>query len=138
MLLTKIFEEVVDPTFHSVIRGLYTKGFGTTPPVEILANIQRIYRKPSYQELDAALLCLNNPMNQLQLVEVIIRLIEEVHLFLLANSDKERTLTDPNLISCTLIKIKKYRGMYAKGIEKRQKRPPQDQRKWAELLAYMV
>ena len=63
MVLTKIFEEVIDPAFHSGSRRLSTKGFGTTPPVNILANLQHLYGKPSYQELDAALLCLNKPMN---------------------------------------------------------------------------
>ena len=31
MLLTNIFEEVVDPAFHSGSRGLATKGFSITP-----------------------------------------------------------------------------------------------------------
>ena len=39
MVLTKMFENVVDPVFHSSSRGLATKGFITTPPVDILANI---------------------------------------------------------------------------------------------------
>ena len=60
------FEEVVDPTFHSGRRGLSTNGFVTTPPVDILYNLQRLYGKPIYQELDAALLRLNEPMNRMQ------------------------------------------------------------------------
>ena len=67
-----------------------------------------------------------------------LRLIEEVQIFLLSNPDKDRALTEPNVISYTLIKLTKNRGMYTKGIEKWQKRPPQNRRKWAELLAHMV
>ena len=63
-----------------------------------------------------------------------LRLIEEVQIFLLSNPDKDRALTEPNVISYTLIKLTKNRGMYTKGIEKWQKRPPQNRRKWAELL----
>ena len=54
MVLMKMFEEVVEPAFHSGSRDLATKGFGTTPPVDIMANIQRIDVKPSYQDLYAS------------------------------------------------------------------------------------
>ena len=76
MVLTKMFEEVVDPAFQYGSRGLATKGFSTTPPVDILVNIQRLYGKTSYQELDAVLLRLNDPMNIIQPVEVVLREIE--------------------------------------------------------------
>ena len=61
-----MFKEVVLPAFHSGSRGLSTKGFGTTPPVYTLANIQHIYGKPGYQEIDASLIRLNQTMNQMQ------------------------------------------------------------------------
>ena len=48
MVLTDIFEEVVDPAFQSVSCGLDTKGFSNTPPVNIIANLQRLYGKPIY------------------------------------------------------------------------------------------
>ena len=49
MDLTKMFEEVFYPSLHSGSRDLDTKEFVTTPPVDILANLQRLYGKPSYQ-----------------------------------------------------------------------------------------
>ena len=93
MVLTNIFEEVVDPDFHSVSRGLSTKGFGTTSPVNILENLQYLYGKPIYQELDTALLRLNYPMNRIQTVEVVLRGNKELKIFLLVNPDKDRVLT---------------------------------------------
>ena len=93
MVLTNIFEEVVDPDFHYVIRGRCTKVFGTTAPVDILANLQYIYGKPIYQELDTALLRLNYPMNRMQTVEVVLRGIKEVKIFLLVDPDKDHALT---------------------------------------------
>ena len=108
------------------------------PPVDILEKLQRLYGKPSYQELDAELLRLNKPMNIMQPVEVMIRGIKEVKLFLLAITDKYRDLNEPNLISYALIKITKTGGIYSKGIEKWQKIPLQDRRKWAEFSAHMV
>ena len=59
-----MFGEVLNPAVHSGSRGLVTKVFGTTPPVNILANLQHLYDKASYQELDAALLSLNDPMKK--------------------------------------------------------------------------
>ena len=84
------------------------------------------------------MLSLNEPTNRMQLVEVMLRGIEEVKLFLLAKPDKDRALTKPNLISYALIKLTKTGAMYAKGIEKCQKSPLQDGIKWAELSAHMV
>ena len=82
MVLMNMYKEVFDPEFHSGSRGLATKGFVTTPPVNILAYVQFLYGKTSYQELDNALICLKEPMNRMQPVEVIIIGIEEVQLFL--------------------------------------------------------
>ena len=59
-------KEAVNPTLHSGSRGLNTKEFSTTPLVEILENIQCLYRKPIYQDLDTALLRLNYPMTRIQ------------------------------------------------------------------------
>ena len=67
-----------------------------------------------------------------------LRVIKEVQLFLLANPDEYIALTEPKFISYALIQITKTGGMYAKGIEKCQKRTPQDRIKWAELLDHMV
>ena len=64
--------------------------------------------------------------------------IEEVHLFLLANPDKECTSANPKLIIYALIKLTKTGVMYAKVIEKRKKRSPKDWQKWAKLSAHIV
>ena len=138
MVLTNMFEEVVKPAFHSGSREIATKGFVTTPLVDILADIQRLYGKPSYQDTDAALLHLNEPMNSTQSVEFMLIGIEEVQLLLLANPDEDHTLTKLNLISYALIKLTKTRGMYAKGIEKWKKMPSQDRIKWAKFSTHMV
>ena len=69
---------------------------------------------------------------------MVLRVIKEAQLFILPNPDEEHVLTEPNLISYTLIKLTKIGGMYAKGIEKWQKWPPQDRRKWAKFYAHMV
>ena len=62
-------------------------------------------------------------MNQLNPVKVVLYVIEEVQLFLVANTDKYRVLTETNLIRYALIKLAKTGGMHAKGIEKWHKLP---------------
>ena len=118
MVLMKIFEYVIDPAVQSGSRILSTKGYVTTPLVNILDNIQRLYGKPIYQELDAALLHINKMTNQMQLVKVMLRRIEYVQLFLLYNPEEDWALTEPNLISYAPIKLMKTGGMYEKGKEK--------------------
>ena len=78
MVFANIFVEVVDTAFHLCSKGLATKALGNTPPVYILANIQRLYGKLIYQELNAVLFRLNEPMNKMKLVEIMLRGIGEV------------------------------------------------------------
>ena len=85
MVLTNMFKEVIIPAFHSSSRSISTKEFGTTPLTHIPDNLQRLYGKPGYQELDALLLYLGDSMNTTQPLELMLRGIEEVQLFLLAN-----------------------------------------------------
>ena len=46
------------------------------PRSTFFANLQRLYGKPSYQELNAALLRIGKQMKLIQLVEVMLRGIE--------------------------------------------------------------
>ena len=61
MVLTKKFEDVIDPAFHTGSRGLATGGFGNTKTYDVLAHMHSLYRKPSLTELEGALLRLNRP-----------------------------------------------------------------------------
>ena len=87
MVLTKTFEDVIDPTLHTGSHGLETRGFGDTKPYDVLAHIHSLYGKPSLTELEDALLRLNEPMNRSHPIEVMLRGIEEVQIFLLANPE---------------------------------------------------
>ena len=83
MVLTKTLEDVIDPAFHTGSRGLATRWFGNTKPYKVLAHIHSLYGKPSLTELEATLLHLNEPMNRSHPIEVMLRGIEEVQIFLL-------------------------------------------------------
>ena len=98
MVLTKTFKYFIDPAFHTGSRGLATRGFGNTKPYDVLAHIHSLYGKPSLTELEGALLRLNEPMNRNHPIEVILQGIKEVQIFLLANPEEERQLSETNLI----------------------------------------
>ena len=112
MVLTKTFEDVIDPAFHTGSCGLATRVFGNMKPYDVLAHIHSLYGKPSLTELEGTLLRLSEPMNSSHLIEVMLWGIEEVQIFLLANPEEDRQLSEPNLIGYVLIKLSKCGGVY--------------------------
>ena len=137
MVLTKTLEDVIDPAFHTGIRGLATRGLGNTKPYDVLSHIHSLYGKPSLTELEGALLRLNKPMNQINPIEVMLQGIEEVQIFLLSNPEEYRQLSEPNLIGYALIKLSKCGGMYAKALERWNKVLPKN-RKMGHFHKHMI
>jgi hypothetical protein len=125
---------------HLTLRtALAESGFGTATPPEILSRFQKNYGKPGYQEIKAALLRLNQPIDRMQPIEVMLRGIEEVQMFLLASPDEGRQLSEVNRIDHALIKLSETGGMvYAKALETWNGRPPQERKTWAQFREIMV
>ena len=69
---------------------------------------------------------LNEPMNRSHPIKVMLRGIEEVQIFLLANPEEDLQLSEPNLIEYTLTKLSKCGGMYAKSLERWNKVLPKN------------
>ena len=90
LVLTKTFEDVIDPALHTDSQGLATRGFGNTKPYDVLPHMNSLYGKPSLTGLEGALLRLNEPMNRNHPIEVTLRGIEEVQIFRLANPKEDR------------------------------------------------
>ena len=67
-------------------------------------------------------------MNRSHPIEVILRGMEEVQIFLLANPEEDRQLSETNLIGYALIKLSKCGGMYAKAIERWNKVLPKNRK----------
>ena len=128
MVLTKTFKDVINPALHTGSRGLATRGFGNMKPYDVLAHIHSLYGKPILTELEGALLRLNEPMNRSHPIEVMLRGIEEVQIFLLANLEEDRQLLEPNLIGYALIKLYIYGGMYAKDLDRWNKVLPKNRK----------
>jgi hypothetical protein len=136
--LTTILENAFDVAFHSGGTALAERGFGTATPPEILSRFQQNYGKPGYQEIKTALLRLTQPMDRMQPIEVMLRGIEEVQMFLLASPDEGRQLSEINLIDHALIKLSETGGMYTKALEKWNGRTPQERKTWAQFREVMV
>ena len=98
----------------------------------------RLYGKPSYFELEKALLHLSEPMDRNMPIKVMLKGIEDVQMFLLANEEEGREMTDTNLISYGLIKVAKTGGMYTKALERWHLKPANERTKWTNFRAHMI
>ena len=119
--LSLLFERIINEAYHSGgtgAVGLARRGFGNDEPPDIYAWLQRLYGKPTIQELDQALLCLNESMDRNQPVEVMLKSMEEIQMFLMAHPDGDRELSDVNLISYGSIKLAKCGGLHTKAMER--------------------
>eukprot|EP00978_Attheya_sp_CCMP212_P045790 scaffold360407_cov31-Attheya_sp.AAC.1 len=74
----------------------------------------------------------NNP------VEVMLRSIEEVQMFLLADAEENQEMTEVQLIKYGLIRLSKTGGLYAKAIEHWNARDPKDRRAWVDFKTHMI
>ena len=138
MVLTKRFEDVIDPAFHTGSRGLATRGFVNTNPYNVLAHMHLLYGKPSLTELEGVQLRLNKPMNRSHPIELMLRGIEEVQIFLLTNPEEDRQLFEPNLIGYALIKLSKCGGMYATDLDRWNKVLSKNRKKWAIFRKHII
>ena len=58
-----------------------------------------LYGKPTVQELEGALKRLLNPMERNDPIEVMLRDIEDVQMFLLAHPEGDKEMSEPQLIT---------------------------------------
>jgi len=75
-----------------------------------------LYGKPSLPELENALCQQLQPMDRSKPIEVMLREVEAVQIFLLSNPEEERQMSDVTMISYALIKMYNT-GLYGKPIE---------------------
>ena len=139
--LSLLFERIIDQAYHSGgtgAVGLARRGFGNDEPPDIYARLQRLYGKPTIQELDQALLRLNEPMDRNQPVEVMLKGMEEIQMFLMAHPDGDREMSDVNLISYGSIKLAKCGGLYTKAMERWQAMPGPNKKVWANFRKHYI
>ena len=139
--LRLLFERIIAQAYHSGgtgTGGLARRGFGNDEPPDILARLQRLYGNPSLQELDQALMRLNDPMDRNQPVEVMLRAMEEIQIFLMAHPEGDREMSEVNLISYGTIKLSKCGGLYTKAMERWQAKEQDDKKLWANFRTHYI
>ena len=104
-------------------------GFSPLTAPQNFSRMQLKYGKPGIGEIKKALLCLNDPMDRDMPIEVMLRSLEEVKMFLLVSPEYNRELTEVNLIDHALIKLSETGGFYTKALENWNGRLVADRRK---------
>ena len=80
--------------------------------------MQLNYGKPGMGEIKKALIRLDDPMDRDIPIEVMLRSLEELQMFLLASPEDNREFTEVNLIYHTIIKLSDNCGFYTKALGK--------------------
>ena len=115
MVLKSTFERLIDKAYHTTGNtGIMGDGFGKITPFEILQRLRKTYGRANIQEIESKILHLNNLMDRNFPVKVMIRDMEDVQRFLLANPTDNMELTDVQLCTHGLIKLSKNRGTVCK------------------------
>ena len=113
-------------------------GFGKLTPFEILQRLRKTYGRANIQEIEAKLLHLNNPMDRNLPVEVMIRDIEDVQRFLLANPANNMELTDVQICTRGLVKLSKTGGLYANATERCNLKDSTIRQQWMEFKTRFI
>ena len=115
--LVTILDNVIDKSYHTGGTLMGATGFGTLTYPQIIARMKQKYGKSGIREIKKALLRLNDPMDQNMPIEVMLRILEEVQMFLLVSPEENREITEVNLMDHALIKILETGGFYTKALE---------------------
>ena len=115
--LIQLFETVIDDAYHTGVTGMGQRGFGNLTPQQILTQLMLLYGKPSLPELENTLRQLLLPIDRSKPIEVMLREIKAVQIFLLSNPEDSRQMSEVTMISYALIKIFNT-GLYGKPIER--------------------
>ena len=139
MALKATFERVIDKEYYTTSNtGIMGDGFGQLTPFEILQRLRKTYGRANIQEIEAKILHLNNPMDRNLQVEVMIRDIEDVQRFLLANPANNMELTVVQLCTHGLIKLSKTGGLYANCTEMWNLNDRTIRQQWMEFKTHFI
>ena len=130
-----MFKRIIDPSYH--FSGMARTGFGTDEAPSILQRLHTLYRKFSLGEIDESLLCLHDPTERNQPVEVMIWVIEEVQIFLLSHPEHNMSRPDTELINYEMNKINKT-GIYSRALAHRNSKTATNSTIWANFRTHMI
>mgnify|MGYP000441937942 FL=1 len=135
--LVQLFEHVIDEAYHTGATGMGQCRYGNLTPPQIQDQLMLLYGKSSLPELENSLRQLLQPMDRNKPIEVMLREVEAVQIFLLSNPEEEHQMLDVTMISYALIKMYNT-GLYGKPIERWNERTAEDRKSWAVFWPAMV
>ena len=91
--LVTILNNAIDKSYHTGGTIMGSRGFGALTSPQIIARLQQNYGNPGIGEIKKAFLCLNNPIYQNMTIEVVLKSLKKVQMFLLASPEENRELT---------------------------------------------
>ena len=139
MALKAAFERVIDKAYHTTGNtGIMGEGFGQMRPYEILKKMRELYGRPTIQEIESKLLQLSTPMDRNLPVEVMIKDVEDVQRFLLANPADKMEMTDVQLCTHGLIKLSKTGGLYTKAVERWNQKDLILRQQWTAFKTHFI
>ena len=118
LTLVAILENPIDTAYHVGDTEMEATGFTPLTAPQIVSRMQLSYGKPGIGEIKKALLRLNDLTYRDMPIEVMLRSLEEVQMFLLASQEENRELKEVNLIDHALIKLSETGGFYTMALEK--------------------
>ena len=117
LTLVAILKCDIDTAHHKRAKVMGATEFGPITAPQMISRMQLNYGKPRIGEIKKALLCLNEPMDCNTPIDVMLRSLEEVHIFILASPEENRELTEVDLINHALIKLLDTGGFYTKALK---------------------
>ena len=139
MALKTMFERVIDKAYHTTGNtGIMGNGFGQLTPFEILQRLRTSYGQATIEEVEAKLNLLQNPMDRNLPIEVMIKDLEDVQRFLLANPEEKMELTEVQLITRALIKLSKTGGLYSRATERWKAKELAERQVWMNFKTHYI
>ena len=135
--LVEIMEHCIDEAYHTGSTTLGQKGYGNLTARNIIFRLFHLYGKPTLQEVNDALARLSSPMDRLDTIEVMLKSVEEVQMFLLADQTEDRSLKESQMITYAMIKMNST-GLYIKALEKWGLEDDADRRRWSHFRTFMI
>ena len=133
-----LFERVIPVIYHLGGTAMGIGGFGTQTAYQIKEALRSRFGTPTDAEMKEALVKMETPMIRDEPIEVVLRMMEEVQLFLLAHPEGGHEMTEVQLIRNVIMKMRDLGGLWTRPLEKWLIEPVLTRQTWTYFKTFMV
>ena len=133
-----LFERVIPVIYHLGGTAMGIGGFGTQTAYQIKEALRSRFGTPTDAEMKEALVKMETPMIRDEPIEVVLRMMEEVQLFLLAHPEGGHEMTEVQLIRNVIMKMRDLGGVWTRPLEKWLVEPVLTRQTWTYFKTFMV